>query len=764
MSKLTNDDLLAIIKAHRADSLGVEDGELSSDRAKALDRYNGRPYGNEVDGRSQVVDRSTMEAVDWAMPSLMKIFAASGAIAEFAPVGQEDEKDAQQETDYVNHVMMQENDGFMVLHDVVMDTLLLKNGYTKEFWEDETKIEEEEYFGLTVDQATLMIDRLRRSGAEVEILESGSRIEYLPSVIPQAQGDVPIEVWDVKLRMTKKSGGALWMAVPTEEMRVSRKCRGTLAESPFTEHVTKKTRSALIEMGMPRDFVEQLTAHGQNGYSRQSLARDSTDDESDSIQQAVADKSMDEIEYCEAYLNVDWDGDGVAELRKVVTVGDKIPPGKEWNERLHENPATGWQAKRIPHRHVGRSIYDELADIEEILTVLKRQLLDNIYLNNNSETVINENANVRDFMTRTPGGIKRTKGTDPVQNAVMPLVTKPIVGDILPVLDHFSQSRQKRSGIEANTGVDADVLQQTTKAAFLENMNRLGAKLEMMARMLAETGVKQAVLKMHAILRRHQDIAKQVQLRGHWVTVNPRDWKERTDVRVKVGLGTGNEEEKRMKLSMLSGLQGQLLQMLVNAPPLVYAKAYALFEDLAKTLGAEMPEKYAVAPNSPEHQQLQAERKQAQSQGDPKMAIEAQKVQQQGALEQQRMTMQAEVDRNRQEMEARQHAAKLEKEAQLEQFKAMLKAQQDQAEAAMDIRFQRWKAELDAAVRVEVANIASKAKVIDAATATATGEIASEVTQEGMPMQGMQPGMGEMGGMQDMPMDQQTMPPDGMME
>lgn len=740
---LTDRDLLAIIRQHRANSFGAEDGDLAGERATALDRYHGRPYGNEVEGRSQVVDRSTMEAVDWAMPSLMKIFTASGSIAEFAPLGQEDEAAAQQESDYVNHVMMQENHGFMVLHDAVLDALLLKNGYTKEFWEDETTTEEETYTGLTLEQFTLMMQRLQQDGyAKVEVLGSEERTEYVQT----PQGDMPLQVWDVKLRITKKCGAAKWMAAPTEEWRVSKNCRGSLRDSPFTEHVTKKTRTELIKLGMPSDFVYSLPAYNETPSESQTLARDSVDDESEDAD-PVNDKSMDEIEYCEAYLMVDWDGDGVAELRKIVTVGDKIPPGEEWNERLHENPATGWVAKRMSHRHVGRSVYDELCDIEEILTTLKRQMLDSIYYNNMSELVINEDANIRDFMTRQPGGVKRIKGSNPVGNAVMPLVTKPIIGEVLPVIDYFTQSRQKLSGVDANTGVDPDVLQQTTKAAFLENMNRLGAKLEMMARMLAETGVKESVLKIHAILRRHQDIPKQVQLRGKWTTVNPRDWKERTDVRVKVGLGTGNEEEKRMKLGMLAQFQGQLLQMLMGAPPMVYAKAYALFEDMAKTLGAEMPEKYAIAPNSPEHQQLMREKQQAQQQGDPRTAIEAAKVQQQGAikaqelrqqgaLEQQRMRMQAEVDRNRQEMEAQQQQAKMQAEMQLRQIESMLEMREKRMEAAMDMQFQKWRAQLDAAVKIEVANIASETNAENAATMAATNEIASEVTQGGMPMHG----------------------------
>jgi len=120
--KLTSRELVSIIKAHRADSLGGDESELSGERATALNHYHGRPYGNEIEGRSRVVSRDLAEAVDWALPSIIRAFVQSGNVAEFGPVGPEDEKLAQQESDYVNRVFMQDNNGFIVLHDTLIST------------------------------------------------------------------------------------------------------------------------------------------------------------------------------------------------------------------------------------------------------------------------------------------------------------------------------------------------------------------------------------------------------------------------------------------------------------------------------------------------------------------------------------------------------------------------------------------------------------------------------------------------------------------
>jgi hypothetical protein len=759
---MDRETLVSIIKAHRTDALGVDGGALANERAEAMNHYHGRPYGNEVEGRSQVVSRDLMEAVDWAMPSIMRVFTLAGKLAEFDPVGPEDEALASQESDYVNQVLMKDNPGFMVLHDAIKDTLLLKNGYVKHWWEVEEKTEEESYAGMTLDAITLLFQQLEKEGAEVEVLGQESKfvsIADLPGMPPMPQSaamgimnPMTEEVFELRLKITRETGKLIWMAVPSEEVRVSKKCRGSLQESPFVEHVTTKTRSDLMELGMPYDFVYGLAAKNETtSNSEQSYSRDSVSDESDSLGSASGDRSMDEVDYCEAYVRVDYDGDGVAELRKVVTVADEIPPGDEWNEPISAVPMTGFVAKRVPHRHVGESLDDEMADLQEIMTVLKRQLLDNIYLNNNSEIVLNEDANTRDFLTRTPGGVKRVKGSNPVQNAVMPLITKPIIGDILPVLDHFESSKHKRSGIDgANTGVDPDVLQQTTKGAFMENLNRAGQKVEMMIRLLAESGVKESVKQVHDILIRHQDKPRVIQLRGKWVPVNPQEWKNRSDLSVKVGLGTGSEEEKRSKLGMLSQLQGQLLQAVGAAPPPVYEKLYAMFDDVAQTLGVDNPEKYAIAPMSPPHQQILQAAQQAQGQGQSGDLTGAARIQAEAD-----MRIQSERNQANLQVKAVEDQFKREK-AMLE---ARMEAQDREAERRHEVMLQQMKLASDEAreaMKQEV-QLILKSMPMDLGQ---PGISAGVQGSAGAPMPEAMPMQGEMGGMPP----QQTMPPDGMME
>lgn len=704
---LTNEELLSIIEAHRADSLGVEDGELTNERAEALDRYHGRPYGNEMEGRSAVVSKDLSEAVDWAMPAIMRIFTQTGSVCEFTPVSEDDEKQAEIETDYVNQVIMKDNDGWIVLHDAIKDTLLLKNGYVKHYWETSEKIEEVAYKGLTVPEVQKLLSDLDADKCEVEIKGQEMR---------EIQTDIGLmSVYDLQLKIKRTSGKCRVEAVPAEEIRVSRKCRGSTQDSPFVEHVTRKTRSDLIELGMDKEFVNQLPAYDETKCGSQSFARDSVSDETGDLSLSY-DRSMDEIQYCEAYIKVDFDGDGIAELRKVVTVGNQIPEGDEWNEVVPEVAITTFVAKRVPHRHVGESLYDDLADLQEIKTTMMRQLFDNVYLSNNSQVAVNERANLADFMTSQAGGIKRIEGIDPVAGAFQQIVVPNIVGDILPVIGYVDGIKENRTGIsKASAGLDPDTLSNVTKGAYLENMNRASQKIEMITRMLAETGVKELCLRVHSILNRYQDKQRIIRMKGKYIPVNPQEWRERTDLTIKVGLGAGTEEMRQQRLMMISQMQQQMLAPLGLVGP---KQAYDLFADLTEVMGFELAEKYALNPESPEYQQKMQQPQQ------PPLPVLLEQMKQQGEAQKFQAETQQKQLQSQAQLQFQREVEQIKAEAQLQATRATLelqaandardaerevmKAQLDQQLEAQRLEFEKWKAELDARVKLRIASIGTE--------------------------------------------------------
>lgn len=603
MAKMRKDELLSIIRAHRKDALGGDNGELTTERSESLDRYFGRPYGNEMEGRSAVVSKDLADTVDWIMPSLMRVFTASDKYVQFDPVGPEDEQQAEQESDYVNHVIMKENPGWLLFHDWFKDALLLKNGYIKH-WADETEeATYETYSGLTEDELVPLLQELEASGDKIEIVGQ----------------DVTEQGYTLKIRTTRKTKKIRLEVVPPEEIRVSRRARGAIRLAPFVEHITKKTRSELIEMGLKKDFVDGLPAYVDDDENTERLARDTVSDHSDEDGQGQ-DHSMDEVGYAEAYLKVDYDGDGIAELRKVVTVGNQIPDGPEWNEEIDAIPFSDITPNRMPHRHIGRSIQDEIEDLAEIKTALLRAMLDNTYGLVNHEYVVNKRVVLEDFLTSRPFGIKRVNDDMPVEGSVMPVMKASVVDKVLPVLDYVDNVKEIRTGVGKNTlGLDPNTLSDATKGAYMSALQQANQKVEMIARLFAETGVKDAAHAVHSLCIKHQDKQKVVKLRNQWTTINPREWKNRTDLTVSVGLGTGSKDEIKQNLVLMGDLQERASQAGIVTP----RNVYNLAEKISDALGFKQEGLFFSDPDSDEVKQMQ----QGQQQTNPLVEAEQIKAQ-----------------------------------------------------------------------------------------------------------------------------------------
>lgn len=580
--KLSNDELLTLIAAEENAALGGEGSPLSADRAEALKRYHGEPFGDEMEGRSAVVSRDLSEAVDWIMPSLMRVFLTTHDVMRFDPVGPEDEKLAEQESEYVNHVITKQNNGFVIMHDWFKDALLERNGYVKHFWDTETRVTHESYSGYSEEEVALLFEDANESGDEIEI-------------VGQEKNDAN-GTYDLRIRRTCKYGRVCIDVVPPEEIMISKRTRGNIWEAPFVEHATRKTRSELIDMGMDKDFVEDLPAWVDT-HTTERIARDTTPNESSDSQGASLDTSQDEIDYREAYLCVDWDGDGMAEMRRIVKVGNEIPDGDKWNTEIDAMPFSDLTPNRMPHRHVGRSIQDELSDIAEIKTALWRALLDNTYGNANTEWLVNERVVLDDFLSSRALGIKRVQGLEPVLGAAQAVDKPMVIQHVLPVLDYVDTIKQDRSGVSPNTqGLDPDTLKQTTEGAARQALSQANLKIEMIARLFAETGVKHLVQSVHELLIKHSDKPTQFKLLNQWIEINPQEWRTRTDLTVNVGIGTGSLEESRSNALLLMTLQEQKKPDGIVTP----RNSYNLAEKISNLLGFRELGKFFSDPNSPE--------------------------------------------------------------------------------------------------------------------------------------------------------------------
>lgn len=550
--------LKGILEAEIDNSLGFLDTETTEDRAKSIEYYNRYPYGNEVEGRSQIVTGEVAEVVDGALPQLLRVFTQSDEIVRFEPKGPGDEEKAKQATEYVNWVMNRDNDGVILFHNWFKDALLQKNGIVKVYWDEQIDVTKESYKNLTEEEVAMIL-----ADPDVEVIAQDST-EIGQSIGPDGMPVVMVS-YDIKTKKTNKNGKVLVENVPPEEFLISKKAR-TIADAPFVAHRKLTTRSELVAMGFDKSIIEELPSYSDLTYSDERVARYSNGEMPDD--QVSLDKAMQEVEVMECYIKVDYDGDGIAELRKIIYAGSEILD----NEEVDFVPFCSICPIPMPHKFFGHSLADRTLDLQLIKSTVTRQILDNMYMTNSPRMqVVEGQVNLDDLLTVTANGIVRTKNIGAIQALTVP----PTAAQSFPLLDYLDGVQAKRTGIsDLQQGLDPNVLQNATATAVATMQTASNGKIELIARIFAETGVKDLFSKVLQLLCKYQDKARIVRLRGKYVAIDPREWTNGFDMTINVGLGTGNKQEQMAMLAMVMAKQEEILKTAGIENPLVSVTNY----------------------------------------------------------------------------------------------------------------------------------------------------------------------------------------------
>lgn len=547
---MSEDDLLALIEQEEANCVSSTTGALAEQRRKAMQYYYGQPYGNEVEGRSQVVTTEVKDAVEGILPSLMAIFTSSDEIVRFEPQSQEDEQAAQQATDYVNYIFTRLNNGFLTLYCLFKDALLQKNGYAKIYWEDYTDQGKEEYENLTDDEfASFMQDPELELIAHEAKPDELMQAQLMQQMQMMAQQGLPVPevpapmLHHAVFRRSKKYGKVCVDPVPPEEVLISRETPNDITKARFVEHRTLKTISDIRKMGFDIPDDIQGDALGAD-FNMERVERMKFDDDFGFRQDhGNNDPSTKTVWLCEAYLYVDYDKDGIAEYRKITKVGRTILDNVEFDSLS----IVGGTAVLMPHKHYGLSLYDLVGDIQLIKSTITRNLLDNAYVANNGRMVVLDGmVNMDDLLTSRPNGIVRAKAMNAVQRLDNPLLGAPFYN----LLEYFDRVKTNRVGArDFGDAVDPDALNAKAHTAELVR-NAAQERINLMARIFAETVVKQLFWKILELICKHQQKPQTVKLRNRWVQIDPREWKNKFNMTVTVGLGTGSQG------AVLSGAMG----------------------------------------------------------------------------------------------------------------------------------------------------------------------------------------------------------------
>jgi hypothetical protein len=690
---MEQNELKSILQAEIDDAIGFIESETVEQRKQALEAYLRQPYGNEVEGKSQIVTGEVAEAIDGALPSLVRIFTGSDNIVVFEPQGPRDEASAKQATDYCNWVFNRDNEGVSILHDWFKDALLQKNGILKAYWQDKEDITKERYFDLSNDELAMLM-----SDETMEIVEQDTT-EFpifdpngMPVVDPMG---VPVmgATTNVVVQQKKKSGKVTIENVPPEEFLISKKAR-TIADSPFVAHRQMLTRSTLIAMGFNKKQVEGLQMGDALAYTPERVARYAAGEQP--YQTQTDDPAMQEIEVFECYVKTDIDGKGIATLVQVFYASNEIledAKGKEMVEEVDYVPFHSICPIPIPHKFFGNSLADRTVDLQLIKTTITRQMLDNLYLTNNARVVAVEGqVNLDDLLTSTAGGIIRAKS----QGAVQQLVVQNVASQAFPMLQYLDTIQSKRTGVsDASQGLDPSVLQNVTAAA-VASMQQAGAgKIELMARIFAETGVKSLFKGILHLLCKYQDKARLVRMRGEFVEFDPRTWANQYDVSINVGLGAGNRQEQMAMLSMVLAKQEQLIGQYGPANPYVSPAQYrgtlgrmveiAGFKDSAEFYKPITPEQDQALSNPPPQEQQMPPEIQALM-AKTQAEIQANQAKAQADLQMQQQQMQI-------DMQMAQQKAALEMQLMREKELAKLQLEREKQQAYFALKQQEFEAE-----------------------------------------------------------------------
>lgn len=666
--------------------------ERSADRIRAMEYFDGEMKDVPADeGKSRVVSRDVRSTVKKVLPSLIRTILGNDEIVEFLPVNEDDEEAANQASDYVNYIALAECDGRQAIEDAINDALRLRNGIIK--WQQETDIDVRVSLHTGLDEMSLA--QLVESD-DVEVLEHTERKESIEA--PEGAMEIPSH--DVKIRRRITTSRSVIKALPPENWIIHPDAI-RLDESPILGENCRLRRSDLVKMGYDREKVDGIPAAG-NSSSDQDIEEDTR--RRDAYQQSdIQSAALDEVEFYDLLVRVDYDDDGIAELRRMVFAGgikaEYLLENTEWDEINYADIVS----ERRPHQWEGNSIPDDVNDIQKIKTVLLRQTLDNLYWQNNLQPIVQEGQITNPESVTNPAfglPIRVKPGID--VRAAVGYNTVPMVADkSFNMLAYLDEETKDRTGVsDASSGMAPDALQNmTAKASAMIEAAGIG-QTEMMVRCIA-TSLRPVFKGLLKLIIQHQDKPRTVRLRDKWVQFDPRSWNADMDATVNTGLGAGTRERDMMAMMQVIGLQEKLLASFGPNNPFVKPdNLYNAISKMVESAGLKSVGLYFTKPDPQEVQSMMDEQSKKPSPEEikGKVAIELENARTQGKMQLEQFKVQSKVSEFQAKMQAdtnKEQAqldadlqttlAEIEKEAQARMEEAILRAQSDSERIAAEM-------------------------------------------------------------------------------
>ncbi len=641
---LTDDEIASILKHDIDTAQSYLAQESADDRAEALDYYMQRPRGDELEGRSQVISADVADVIEWVLPEVLKAFNAPESTVQFDPVDDGDEEQANLETEAVHHVFYTKNNGFLTLYTFVKDALLLRNSVVKIYQDESVRVSRETHEGLNDIEFAMLMDPEDGSTVLPVDYETEQVMAPAPPEL-QMQGvrEIPAQLHNVTIKRVSSKGRARTENLAPENFLYDPGHNSlNLDDVRFCAHERTATEAELIAEGWPQKVVKDLPTYVDTDWTGEESARRPSGTDTTDYDLSDLDKANRPIRVFECYKKLDVAGDGFPELYMVHVAGDGSNYKIIDKEPVDEHPFVATTCIIMTHTFEGVSLYDRMKQIQDIKTSLVRNILDNLYFQNNQRhEVVEKMVNLDDMLTNRPGGIVRTKAP----GMINPIVVNPTGAQIYQFLEYLDVDRGRKTGISPDDMRQNNRLPSDTAHGIERLMSAKEELVGLIIRVIAETGIAPLMIKIRNLLVRYQDSEMPLKISGKWTTVSPRDWQDSRTTTVTVGLGTGDRARQLQSVREVIAFQAQVAAGGGKGILVTDKNMYRAFCDLVRFSQLGQPEDYWQDPDSEEAQSfVQQQQQLAQGQEAQETQFEQMIVQIQAQLERQEQMLRYNTD------------------------------------------------------------------------------------------------------------------------
>ncbi len=605
LKKMDNDEVQSIVKDALDSAISFVESEIAEERIKSQRYFEGETDIGQEDGRSKIVATKVRDTIRAIKPSLMRVFLSSENPVEYVPTSQEDVVGAEQATKFA-HWKFQQLDGYRLLNDAIHDALVKKTGVIKIWWEDSTEAEIHSYTNVTEEEMMAIVNE-----DDVTVLEHTAEIEM---EMNELGIEVEVPMHSLKVSYEKKTGSLQMESVPPEEFIVDRNAK-SVSDAHIVAHRTEMRVSDLVQMGYDFEEISQLSGLSSDDTYTDSEAFERKGYEQDE-EAHNADPSMKKVSVTEAYMKIDKEGTGIAMMYKLLLAGgdDKLLECEPYGEV----PFAVFEVDPEPHTFFGRSVADLLMNDQDSSTAMLRGMMDNVALTNSPrQGYVQGQVNVDDLMNNEIGGLVRMKSPQ----ALVDIATPFVAGQVLTAMQYMDDAVEAKSGVSrASMGLDPDALQNTSATAARLQAQQGSAQIEVMARNIAEGGMKRLFKLMLNLLVENSCEDTMMRLHGEFQPIDPRVWNTGMDMTVNVGVGTGQEGERHAALSQALQMQMQIWSQYGNGNGLVTMTGIRnALGDMLALQGVRNVDRY-FNPMTPETEQQLIQQQQQQAQENPQMS------------------------------------------------------------------------------------------------------------------------------------------------